>query len=232
MTKRSTPRIALISATTAAIPPITSAFGSTDTELWNILDDRLLSDADAQGGLTPGLRDRMRRLIDHAIDEGADGILLTCSFYGSVVPEARAALEIPILSADEAVFSAVLDGGHERVLVVSPAEGPLQDSLQRFQEEAARRGLTVETTGIAPDGAFEAARSGYPADLSDVLERGIAPYVDAVDAILLAQYSLSPAAAAVARSTGLPVYTGPFAARDALLAAIDARAEADGEAGR
>lgn len=223
MTKRSTPRIALISATTAAIPPISTAFADSGVELWNILDDRLLSDADADTELTPALRDRMRRLISHAVTEGVDGILLTCSYYGSVVPQTRPELDVPIFAADEAVFAAVLAGGHRRVLVVSPAAGPLRDSLQRLRAEAQDRGVEIELRGIAPTGAFEASRSGYQADLIDAIEHGVAAELGDVDAILLAQYSLSPAAAALSASTGLPVYTGPGAARDALIDAIGQR---------
>jgi Asp/Glu/hydantoin racemase len=233
VTKRSTPRIALISATTAAIPPISTAFADTGVELWNILDDRLLSDADDDTGLTPALRDRMRRLISHAVTEGVDGILLTCSYYGSVVPEARPELDVPIFAADEAVFAAVLAGGHRSVLVVSPAEGPLRDSLQRLRAEAIDRGVDIETRGIVPTGAFEASRAGYQADLIDAIEHGVAaelgdaPELGGIDAILLAQYSLSPAAAALSASTGLPVYTGPGAARDALIGAIGAIGASD-----
>ena len=86
MTVVAGPLVALISATTSAIGPATAAFeqelpGAT---LWNVVDDRLLSGA--EGGVTvpPELVERMKRLIQYAVDGGADGILLTCSQLGFV----------------------------------------------------------------------------------------------------------------------------------------------------
>ena len=72
-------RIALISATPLAIAPamaaVTEAF--PDATVWNLLDDRLLADAQQAGGITPGLAARMDQLIELALAGGADGVLLT-----------------------------------------------------------------------------------------------------------------------------------------------------------
>ena len=46
-------------------------------------------DADAAGGLTPALRDRMSTLIRYAVDGGADAVLLSCSMYGPVARRGR-----------------------------------------------------------------------------------------------------------------------------------------------
>ena len=74
------PTVALVHATPAAMAPARSAFADRfpQARLWNLLDDRLISEAEATGGLTPALRHRMQTLIRHAVDGGADAVLLSC----------------------------------------------------------------------------------------------------------------------------------------------------------
>ena len=69
------PLVALISATPTAIAPAESAFARNfpSARLWNILDDRLLTEADSRGGLDDELRARMGRLIDHALAGARQG---------------------------------------------------------------------------------------------------------------------------------------------------------------
>jgi hypothetical protein len=80
----SDPTVALIHATPAAIGPARMAFSERfpRATVWNLLDDLLISQAQSAGGLTPALRGRMERLIEHAVAGGADAVLLTCSMYG------------------------------------------------------------------------------------------------------------------------------------------------------
>lgn len=95
--------------------------------VWNVLDDRLLDDARAAGGLNDELRRRMLRLIGHVMDGGAKALLLTCSSYGEVVDTARALWDLPVLKSDEAMFKAALAGAYRRVAVVAstPPAGPM-----------------------------------------------------------------------------------------------------------
>ncbi|EPH41135.1 hypothetical protein ABT390_34955 [Streptomyces aurantiacus] len=205
------PRVALISATPAAIGPAVAGLADAfpDAEPWNLLDDALLTDADARGGLTPGLAERMRRLIAYAVEGGARGVLLTCSLYGPVVEGADADVGVPVLAADSAAFAAALAGGHRRVLVLASFEAALSDSLERFRAAARAAGSSVEAVGrvIAP--------GDVPPDPGDA------------DGVLLAQYSLAPHADALSAALGLPVHAGPLAAARVLRAAVgDARGPA------
>ncbi|QCX74352.1 hypothetical protein C9F11_03245 [Streptomyces sp. YIM 121038] len=194
-------RIALVSATAAAVGPAVAGLGAAFPEArpWNLLDDALLTDADAAGGLTPALADRMRRLIAYAVEGGARGVLLTCSLYGPVA--ARAGVEVPVLAADAAAFAAALGGGHREVLVLATFAAALDDSLDRLRAaaRAARSPTRIVGRVIAP---------------------GTVPDPGAADAVLLAQYSLAPHADALAEALGLPVHAGPHAAARALRAAV------------
>ena len=207
-----TTRIALISATTAAIRPAVEGLAAAlpDAEVWNLLDDRLLVDAQSAGAVTPALEARMRRLIDHAITEGADGVLLTCSIYGQVADTADG--PVPVLAPDTAAFEDVLAGGFSRIVVVASISAALTDSLDRLRAVADAAGVAPELIGIEADNAFAPAQHGDDNALAAALVDALHSRLDGVDAVLLAQYSLAPARDRLEAELGIPVFAGPQAA--------------------
>jgi hypothetical protein len=222
--ERTSPLIALISATPAAIPPAASAFSRTfpDATLWNILDDRLLQDAGTQGGVTPALSERMRRLIQHAVTEGADGILLTCSLYGSVAHGIAESLSIPIYAPDDAVFASVVASAPADVLLVSAQEGPLADSVRRFSDAVKDANVDIRSSGVVAEGAAQAALAGDVDALVDAIAAAVSAVSAPPSAVLLAQYSLAPAAERLAAMLGIPVFSGPHSAAVTIRAAVAA----------
>lgn len=202
-------RIALISAVAAAIGPATAAIAAQlpNAQTWNIIDDRLLDDAVAQGGLTPPLEDRMRRLIAHALAEGADGILLTCSLYGTVAAHPQ---PVPVLAPDQAAFDEIAAAGHARVLVVASLAAALDDSLARLRDHLAACGVATVLDGTVAQGAMAATGAGDASALLDALT--LACRNSAAEAVYLAQYSLAPVATELAVRIGKPVVTGPTSA--------------------
>lgn len=210
------PRIALISAVTAAIAPARSALDELypEAQVWNILDDRLLSDADDRGGLDDALRARMLRLIDHALAEGADGVLLTCSLYGPVASDVRR--DAPVLAPDEAAFQEIATAGYGSVLVVASFEGARDDSVERLEATLREAGSATAVTGIAVPAAMAATKAQDPHALLAALAEACAPYATQLDAVFLAQYSLAPAAHDLAQTLGIPVLSGPASSAVAL----------------
>jgi hypothetical protein len=221
-TTTDTPRIALIHATPAAIAPAVAGMNTVfpGADVWNILDDKLLPDADAQGGVTPHLAERMTRLIDLALAEGAAGVLLTCSMYGSVALATQA--DVPILAPDEAAFETALVGNYGTVLLVASFESALNDCVGRFAEFLRANGSATKVIGEVVPAAFVATKAGDVGALTDALIGAAKPFVGSVDAVLLGQYSLAPAAVALEEALGLPVISGPQAAALKLKAALTA----------
>ncbi|QHC71731.1 aspartate/glutamate racemase family protein [Rathayibacter sp. VKM Ac-2801] len=219
------PLVALISAVPTAIPPAERAFAAEfpAAHVWNLLDDRLLPEADLAGGLTPALHERMKRLIQHAEAEGADGILLSCSVYGAVAQAMAAESSIPILAPDDAAFAAAVNGGYDTVLVVSNAPGPLADSEERLIETAVRGGVLLDVVGVVAPRAAAAAASGDVEALVDAVHRAVLVAAVSPDAILLGQYSLAPAAERLSDLTGLPVLAGPQRAVSELRQILDSK---------
>jgi hypothetical protein len=220
MAESSRPLVALVGAVTAAIAPAVQALTLEfpEARAWNVIDDMLIADAIAAGGLTGGLRSRMARLIQYALDGGADGVLLTCSMYGPVAHDVAASVTVPVLAADDAAFEAAVASGFSRVALVSSLPVPLADALERFGSFVEARQDGPEFAGVLAEGAYDASVAGD----TEALARALAAAVlgTGVDGILLAQYSLAPASERLAALTSLPVLTGPGRSARALRAAL------------
>ncbi|MGC5076878.1 hypothetical protein [Agrococcus sp. DT81.2] len=213
-------KIALISATPLAIAPAASAIDAAfpDSTVWNLLDDRLLADAQAEGGITEPLAARMDQLIAAALAGGADGVLLTCSQYG-----ARAQLRDPetdgvaVLSADGPLFDEAVALRPSRVLLVASLESAAADSGDRLAAAFAEASASAR---ISPLVVPSAAKPLAADALTEQLVTAVTSVEEPYDLIVLAQYSLAPAAAALAARFGVPVLDGPSAAARRLAAEI------------
>ncbi|CAL9361212.1 hypothetical protein SUDANB126_00680 [Streptomyces sp. enrichment culture] len=180
--------------------------------VWNVLDDRLLDDVRAAGGLTDALRRRMLRLIGHVMDGGAQALLLTCSSYGEVVDTARALWDVPALKSDEAMFRAALAGPYRRIAVVASTPPAVPAAVAQLEAlvPAVRPDRPLDiVTALSEEAAAADDAEATARHLADALHA--ARGADA-DAVLLAQYSLTPARDALAGLVGVPVLDGAGAA--------------------
>ncbi|MCL7370226.1 aspartate/glutamate racemase family protein [Streptomyces sp. ESR1.13] len=208
------PLVAMIHAVPAAHRVADEAFAREfpQATVWNMLDDRLLDDAREAGGLTDALRRRMLRLIGHVMDGGAQGLLLTCSSYGEVVDTARALWTVPVLKSDESMFKAALTGPYRRIAVVASTPPAVPAAVAQLEAlvPAVRPDRPVDiVTALSEDAAGAADPSSVARHLADALRA--AGGTD-VEAVLLAQYSLTPARDALAALLGVPVLDGAGAA--------------------
>ncbi|HWH92648.1 MAG TPA: hypothetical protein VNT03_02205 [Baekduia sp.] len=207
--------IALIHATPASIEPATLAFAEhfPEADLWHILDDRLSSDADRAGGMTPELRRRMLALIEYAVDGGADGVQLSCSMYGSVAQIAVDLWRVPVAGSDEAMFRAVYDRGWESIGLIGSLQSAVEDSELRLRATFASldggRERDLDIAGVVADGAVNAAAAKDVEGVAEAVTAAAEPLADRVDGLLLCQYSLSGSSAAVAERFPQPVLSPP-----------------------
>jgi Asp/Glu/hydantoin racemase len=220
------PTIALVHATPAAMEPARAAFADRfpQARLWNLLDDRLISEAEAAGGLTSALRDRMHALIRYAVDGGADAVLMSCSMYGPVALEAATGVAQPVLASDQALFDAVATTGAGRVAVLGPIAAGTHDTVARLRAWLADRHLHPSITGSVVAGAREAGLSGDQERFDHlVVDAARAVEADA-DVLVLGQFSLAPAQPAVAAAVTVPVLSPPHLAADVLRGRLAVRA--------
>ncbi|MFG2964898.1 MULTISPECIES: aspartate/glutamate racemase family protein [unclassified Streptomyces] len=226
--------MAVIHAAPASIEPARTALaeGYPEASVWNLLDDRLISDAERAGGITPALSDRMLSLIGYAVHGGADAVLLSCSLYGPVLEQARQEHGLPLMSSDEGLFAEVSHRRFDRVLLLGHLAPAVQDSVERLLRilSATEDGEHTEVTGHTASGAATAAARGDLDALEKSLTEAATPYLQEVDAVILGMFSLSPARAGVEKALGLPVLSAPLLAARSLRekVAVEAGASQEG----
>jgi Asp/Glu/hydantoin racemase len=199
-------RIALIHALRHSPPPIEAAFRALwpQPTLMNLLDDSLSADLARDGGLTPAMTERFLTLAAYAVDQGAAGILFTCSAFGPCIEAVqREWPHLPVLKPNEAMIEEAAEAGRKIGLMATFAP-TLASMPPEFGASITLRPRLIE-------GALDALDRGDGAE-HDRLAGQAALTLRDCDAIALAQFSLARAAPMVAAATGLPVLTTPDSA--------------------
>ncbi len=197
-------RIALIHALAHSVAPVNAEFERQwpSAQRMNLLDDSLSADlARSATGLDAAVDARFDALADYALRTGAQGILFTCSAFGTCIEKvARRLAPLPVLKPNEAMIEAALAHGGRIGLVASfaptlrsmPAEFPPGTELDMELAAGALDALNRGDLEAHDDCAASAALA--------LRARGCG-------VIALAQFSLARAHARVAERTGLPVLT-------------------------
>ena len=203
------PRIALIHAVTVAMAPVHEAF----RQLWpaaecvDILDTSLSRDRERDGELTSAMIDRFLLLAKYAEDNGAAGILFTCSAFGEAIEAAADKAKVPVLKPNEAMFEAALAAGKRLGMLAT--FGPSVAGMEAEFREIA--GDKAALSSFCVPGAMKALQAGDAAEHDQLLAIAAPRFADH-DALLLAHFSTSRAAAAVKAAVRCPVLTAPGAA--------------------
>ena len=197
-------RIALIHALAHSVAPVNDELRRQwpDCVVMNLLDDSLSADLARSGsGLDERMHERFVALAGYAVATGAQGILFTCSAFGSCIDAvARHWPAVPVLKPNEAMIDdAVRHGG--RIGLVASFAPTLRSMPAEFPA-----GLDLRPMLAA--GALDALNRG-DAEAHDrlVVEAAQRLRREGCDVIALAQFSMARAADAVHEAVGLPVLT-------------------------
>jgi Asp/Glu/hydantoin racemase len=205
-------RIALIHATAVAVEPVTEAFAALwpEAETVNLLDDSLSVDRARDAELKPAMTERILALAAYARGLGADGILFTCSAFGPAIEAAALESPMPVLKPNEAMFEAAFEIG-DRIGMLATFEASVPSMTAEFDAAARRARPGATLTSLVEPAAMAALRAGDAATHNRLVAARAAE-LGRCDAILLAQFSTSRAAAAVRAKVDVPVLTSPDAA--------------------
>jgi hypothetical protein len=211
------PRIVLIHALMDSIAPAHAAFAAEwpdalirDLVYTALLDDTL--DETSQAGETEKAIALLLQvaLLGAPRAKSTDGVLFTCSAFGSAIDRLRAEFEVPMIHPTEAAIEAALVCGESIVAVVSTAaavNGIIND-FARYAERY-RPGARLDVQVAA--GALEALRRHDQATHDKAMLRQMAR-VQGADVILLPQFSTAHLAAAARDTTSKRIVTAPQAA--------------------
>ena len=215
------PRIALIHAVTVAMAPVHDAFGRMwpEAECVDILDTSLSRDREREGRLTETMVARFLLLAKYAEDNGAAGILFTCSAFGEAIEVAAAHVRVPVLKPNEAMFEAALGSG-QRLGMLATFAPSVAGMEAEFRDIAGAAGSSATLDSFCVAGAMAALQAGDGATHDRLLAEA-APRFAECDAVLLAHFSTSRAAEVVQKLLKFPVLTAPGAAVEKLKGMIE-----------
>lgn len=207
------PRIALIHATALATEPIAAAFARhwPQARRMNLLDDSLSVDLAEVGRLTPDMVQRFIDLAAYAKRTGCSGILFTCSAFGPAIEAAGAAVGLPTLKPNEAMFEdalALTAAGAGRLGLIATFQASIPSMSAELQAMAEARGRRIDLRTVFVPEAMQDLAQGRTQDH----HRKIADAARALagcEVVMLAQFSMAAAQLAVQAALPCPVLSSP-----------------------
>lgn len=147
---------------------------------------------------------RFANLAKSLQDYGCDLIMLACSTFNRAVEYAEPMIDTPMLQIDRPMMDrAVRDGAKVGLLATLPSTVPSSERLLR--KAAGEAGREVEIKTVLSDEAFKLLRSGNTEKHNEMLLSEIDKLSREVDAIVLAQLSMSALEPMIGKPT-VPVY--------------------------
>ena len=213
------PRIALIHATPLAIEPVNTSFKKfwPEASLQNILDDSLSKDHAAEGHLTDDMVKRFIDLAQYAKRAGCEGILFTCSAFGEAIEAAAAAVDMPTLKPNEAMFEDALRmalNAHQNkaaplsIGLVATFAASIVSMSEEFSALTARLDRQVKLHSLFVPHAMDALAQGHASEHHRLIAEGVQT-MPACDVIMLAQFSMAAAQSLAQSQTATTVLTSP-----------------------
>lgn len=179
-----------------------------EVQLVNIIDDSLLEEVKANGGLTPAIISRMMTYVQTAAGMKPDLIFNQCSSVGEAFDAAKKCTDIPTLKIDEAMAEKAVELG-SKIAVVATVASTMKPSCNLVRTKAAEVKKTVEVKEYLVDGALDILMKEKNVEKHNQLVLGaIQKAQDECDVVVLAQGSMT-AILPYLKDTKKPVLTSP-----------------------
>ncbi len=214
--------IALISVTLNAVNPMTEYLSRIpDVHVMNYLDSYILEEVNREGHMTDSCMGRMVAMLTHACEDGADGIIITCTIFSGYVDYFQGMFSVPVVGADTAMME--LAGRQAgRTALICTFDGTKDASAARLESFCRKSGKTYEIVPYVLSDAFDAAQR-YHMEIHDEIIRKKAAELDQdFDQIVLAQISMANAVKGMEMQHA-KLYTSPSAAYETILAEMEKR---------
>lgn len=162
-----------------------------DAEIYNIIDERMLSDVMRKGGVDEEICCRMRLYILAGEAMGADAILNGCSSVGEAFEAGARLTATPCLKIDQAMAEEAVQAGR-RIAVYGTVATTLEPSARLIEAEGKKAGVDVTVTRYLINGAFQVlAEEKNVQKHNQMVLKKILETKDGHDVIVLAQASMA-----------------------------------------
>jgi hypothetical protein len=189
-----------------------------DVPVRHLIAGDLLAAARTHGAEADVTREAVQAAVANAVDGGARVVLCTCSTIGD--PAERADVDAVVMRVDRPMAERAVKAG-SRILVVATLQSTVGPTTDLIRDVAAKLERDISLSTLVAEKAwarFEAGdTSGYYAEIVDA----IAKSPEVVDAVVLAQGSMAPAAD-LCEAVDTPVLSSPRLGVEAAVAAYRA----------
>lgn len=213
-------KIALVSITLNAVNPMTKYLSTQkDVQILNYLDSYIMEKVRINGKVTDDCMRRMLNMISSACEDGADGIIITCTMFSKYVEEFSRLFSVPIIGADVAMMDLVGSKGGKTAMLctfsktVEPSTNLLKSYFEKYNKE-------YEITTYVLVDAYKEAENQNIELHNKIIKNKIEELDKEYDNIVLAQISMADAAID-AETKNAKLYTSPFAAYNKLTSIIE-----------
>ncbi len=183
-------RVGAVHALLNAIPTTQAAFELRwpDADVAHLLDGSLYLDRNSGAADDVEIASRIERLVVHSAATGAEGIIVTGSFFGDAARKARDSVTVPVSTSFDGIIERALALGRPlHVLSTAPDSATLLS--EELERAARRRSQPLSLSNHPVAGAMDALLGGN----GEQHDRLVLEAVNAVDpdtAILFAQFSM------------------------------------------
>jgi aspartate/glutamate racemase len=157
-----------------------------------VVDESLLLDAIARGGVSPKTVQRLTGYVFAAADAGASAAVVTCSTLGATVDAIRPISPIPLFRIDRGMAEAAVRQA-SRIGVLATLPTTLEPTASLLRQAAREAGAACEISQMLCEGAFDKLRAGDRQAHNAAVRAGFSQLAAGVDLVVLAQASMADA---------------------------------------
>ena len=178
-----------------------------EAKLHHIVDDSLLAEVLASGGVTREVQRRMRAYYEAAQAAGADLIFNQCSSVGEAADKAARHVRTPVIKVDTAMAEEACQIG-QRIGVVATLKTTMGPTCRLIEASARRTQRRVKIVPCLIEGAFAELVAGRRATHNRMVLAAIRRLARETDVVVCAQGSMVTILAELG-ATPVPVLTSP-----------------------
>ncbi|MCZ6674473.1 MAG: aspartate/glutamate racemase family protein [Verrucomicrobia bacterium] len=159
-------------------------------EVKNIVDDSLLPEVMAKGGITENVQERMNTYFKMAEQSGADLVFSQCSSVGEAADTSANEIGIPVIKVDTRMAEEACRVG-KRIGVVATVSTTMGLTCRLVEATAKRLEHEIEVVPCLVEGAFEALIGGDRQSHDEKVLGAIRGLLDQVEVVVCAQGSMA-----------------------------------------
>lgn len=202
--------LALLHTTPVTVPVMKelAAKEMPNVRVVNLLDDSLLADVMAAGGVTEPVERRMKAYLEQAMVAGADALMCCCSSVGEVAERLAETSPIPVLRIDAPMAEEAVNNG-PRIGVIATVQTTLEPTASLIRRKAEEMGKEVEVEPLLVKGAFAALQAGRGEEHDLLVRTALEGLLTRSDVVVLAQASMARLLGSLSEPPRVPILTSP-----------------------